>query len=131
MNTFEFDTTHSAISGERVDVLYIPSVEDAGWIDVEGYDVLIDGKPDNLSDGWRALIGYTRQYGYRGAIMHPSETMTDDAIRGAVLEAGGDVFAIVAVEVPCGYCESGEPSIHTCEIEEPAGWAIIYRSADA
>ncbi|WP_217181602.1 hypothetical protein [Streptomyces sp. AC495_CC817] len=122
MSTLEFDSTYSAITGQHVGGIYIPSVEDDGAFDADGYDVLIDGMPDNLSTGWRALKGYTSQHGYRGCIMHPSETMSDDAIREAVRDAGGDVFAIVAVENG-EYGDDYEP--------DAVGWAVIYRSADA
>lgn len=128
MATFEFDSTYSALTGEHVGGLYIPMVEHS-----DEYDVLIDGNPtgEHPIAGWMPLTGHTQQYGYRGAVMHASETMNDDAIREAVREAGGDVFAIVAVEVEqcdtfvthggCD-CESACPA-------SPAGWAVIYRDA--
>ena len=119
MSSFEFDSTYSARTGEHVCGLYIPTVEDDGAFDAEGYDVLIDGMPDNLSTGWRAVIGKTQQHGYRGCIMHPSETATDEQIREWVRDAGGDVFAIVEVRDDDGSLPDGDP----------IGWAVIYRSA--
>lgn len=133
MSTFEFDSTYSALTGEHVGGLYVPTVEHS-----DTADILIDGI--GLVDGpgpvteWRALTGYTGQHGYRGAVMHPSETMSDDAIREAVREAGGDVFAIVEV----GAHDDAEPVFPDepdyCETygcaHEPAGWAVIYRPAD-
>lgn len=128
MTILEFDSTYSAITGEHVGGHYIPTVE-SGQI----ADVLIDGV--GLIDGpgpateWRALTGYTRQQGYQGAVMHSSETMNDNAIREAVRDAGGDVFAIVAVES----CQHADEPDSTCAYAgcdcELAGWAVIYRKA--
>lgn len=118
MSTLEFDAAYSAITGEYVGG-YIPTVEHD-----DVHDILIDGGPTrarsngdfDVNSGWDALTGYTRQYGYRGAVMHPSETMSDAAICEAVRDAGGDVFAIVAVEDGGNY--------------NAAGWAVIYRQAE-
>lgn len=128
MSNFEFYCTYSALSGLPVDVLYIPTAEADTGIDVDGCDVLLDGSPDNLSE-WGQITGKSGQYAYSGAVMHPSETADDDTIREWVKDAGGDTFALVPVEVPCGYCVSGEPMEHNCEENEPAGWAIIYLDA--
>lgn len=128
MSTYDFDATYSALTGEHIGGIYIPMVDADSGIDAEGYDVLIDGRPDNLCDEWRALTGYTRQYGYRGCIMHPSETMPDDAIREAVREAGGDVFALVAVENACE-CLDAEECAEWGRDHGAAGWTVIYRAA--
>lgn len=130
MSTFEFDTTYSAITGQHVGGLYIPTVEHDDMC-----DVLIDGyQPDHAAPTWHALTGHTGQYGYRGAVMHPSETADDETVREWVREAGGDTFAIVEVS---GHSDDepvfpDEPDYCTeygCA-HEPAGWAIIYRAAD-
>ena len=135
MSTLEFDSTYSALTGEHVDTLYVPTVEN----DAE-YDILIDGRVtrgrysgSEPRPEWDALTGYTGQYGYRGAVMHASETMSDDAIREAVREAGGDVFAIVEVSghddaEPVFADEPDYCQTHGCA-HEPAGWAVIYRPA--
>lgn len=119
METIEFDTAYSAVTGERTGD-YVPTVESD-----DAEDVLIDGMPPAYptEDGWHALTGYTRQYGYRGAVMHPSETADDDTIREWVRDAGGDVFAIVTVEAPC---TPDDQCNHA-----PAGWAVIYRTIPA
>ncbi|WP_406245869.1 hypothetical protein ACI7YT_12575 [Microbacterium sp. M] len=125
MSTLEFDSTYSALTGEHIGGIYIPTAEHD-----DDYDVILDGQTDTE---WRFLTGYTGQYGYNGAVMHASETMTDEAIRKAVREAGGDTFAIVAVgahdddnpvfpDEP-DYCEESGCA------HEPAGWAVIYRAA--
>lgn len=130
MSTFEFDCTYSAVTGEHVGGIYVPTVEHS-----DAHDILIDGGPTrarsngdmDVNSGWDALTGYTQQHGYRGAVMHPSETMGDDAIREAVREAGGDVFAIVEVS-PDGL--SYECDSETCDADHsPIGWAVIYRAA--
>ena len=127
MEDLEFDTAYSAATGERTGD-YVPYVEH----DEDG-DILIDGIPYRDSE-WRAIIGKTCQYGYRGAVMHPSEYASDDMIRAWVREAGGDVFAVVAVEAPCTGdepCFPDEPEYcrETGCDAPPAGWAVIYRVA--
>lgn len=123
MSEYEFDTAYSAVTGEHVGGLYVPTVEqDSDAV----HGVLIDGAPRTTAiqhpGVWYALTGYTRQHGYRGAVMHPSETMGDAAIREAVIEAGGDVFAIVEVGdgAPC----DGED----CYCGPAVGWAVVYRA---
>lgn len=134
MSDYEFDVTYSAITGEHVSGVYIPTVEHHGV-----HDILIDGGPTRdrsngdmeVNSGWNALTGNTGQYGYHGAVMHASETMEDETVRELVTAAGGDVFAIVAVgghsdtdpvfpEEP-DYCEE-----YGCA-HEPAGWTVIYQ----
>lgn len=140
MSNFEFDLTYSAITGEYVGG-YVPHVEADSAYDADGIDVLIDGNPENLAE-WSAIAGKTHQHGYRGAIMHPSETADDETVREWVRDNDGDLFAIVEVsgcehaahvigdECTCDECndavycqEYGCPS-------PPAGWAIIYRPAE-
>ena len=100
MSNFEFDTAYSAITGECIAGEYVPTVEHD-----ETADIL------------------------RGAVLHPSETADDDTIREWVRDAGGDMFAIVAVEAPCtdeAPCFPDEPT-HCAEQgcdAFPAGWAI-------
>lgn len=130
MANFEFDAVYSARTGDYVGG-YVPHVETDSGYDVDGCDVLIDGLPDNLSE-WRQIVGKTGQSGYRGAIMHASETADDDAVLQWVRDAGADVFAIVEVS---GHDEEApvfeeDPDYCTefgCA-HEPAGWAIIYRA---
>lgn len=142
MQIIVFDTAYSATTGEHVGGLYIPTVEHS-----DTSDVLIDGV--GLADGpgplgdWHALTGHTAQHGYRGAVMHPSESPTDEQIREWVREAGGDVFAVVAV-MNCEHEHDTDPcndpncddscadSLYCREYgcpDEPVGWAIIYRNA--
>ena len=136
MSNFEFDTAYSAITGERHLGEYVPTAEHD-----DTADILLDGVPlGRVAPGraptWHALTGYTRQHGYRGAVLHPSESADDDTIREWVRDAGGDMFAIVAVEAPCtndAPCFPDEPSYcaeHGCDAF-PAGWAILYRHAGA
>ena len=128
MSTFEFDSAYSAIAGDYSGE-YVPTVEHD-----DDADILIDGRILADSD-WHAITGKTGQYGYRGAVMHPSETADDDTIRQWVRDAGGDTFAVVEVRA---YCTEDEPCFpdvgpeycaeHGCGAE-PAGWAVIYRKA--
>lgn len=139
MSLYEFDTAYSAVTGEHVGGHYIPTVEND-----DRHDILIDGRPtraagspwrsDDVHPEWDTLTGYTGQDGYSGAVMHASESPTDEQIREWVREAGGDVFAIVAVEtahddVCDGSCDGEE--CDSWESAGAAGWAVIYREASA
>lgn len=113
MNGIEFDVAYSAVTGERVSGVYVPHAEHD-----DDYDVLLDADPNQTT--WRAITGKTGQYGYSGAVMHPSETASDELVREWVREAGGDVFVIVAVEDP----ERGYDGV------PPVGWAVIYQDSE-
>lgn len=121
MSTFEFHTSYSAVTGEYVGG-YVPDVE----ADEEN-DILVDGVP-LASSAWSAITGETRQYGYRGAVMHPSETADDDAVREWVRDAGGNQFAIVEVS-GCEHDDALYCQEYGCPTP-PAGWAIIYQPAE-
>lgn len=129
MPNFEFDAVYSAHTGEYVGG-YVPHVETDSGIDVDGCDVLIDGAPDNLSE-WSQIVGKTGQYGYRGAIMHLSETADDETVLQWVRDAGGDVFAIVPVAVSHDLTDDGDDDeCHAFGCDHgDAGWAIIYQAA--
>lgn len=86
-------------------------------------DILIDGMPlkATSSKGWQALEGYTGQYGYQGAVMHPSEViggrLANDMLEmSAVYAAEGTPLAWVVVSVE----DPADP-------EHPVGWAVLYR----
>ena len=128
MSTYDFDATYSAITGESGGNWYIPNV-----LHDNVHDILIDEIPPARVHDWHALTGYTLQYGYGGAVMHASETMSDDLIRDAVRDAGGDVFAIVEVSAhddddPVFPDEPDFCVTNGCA-HQPAGWAVIYRKA--
>lgn len=110
---------------------YVPRVEHD-----DIHDILLDGQPLGSGD-WLALTGYTGQYTYTGAVMHPSEQWGEWA-RTALSdladtpEPSAVLFAIVAVEAPCSPDEPCFPDDPTyCErtgcSAEPAGWAVLYR----
>ena len=72
-------------------------------------------------EGWEALTGMTGQYGYNGAVMHPSECV-GEGIGARLLEIAQDsgefeTFALVVVEV---FPTDDDPE------PEPAGWAILH-----
>lgn len=120
MSTYDFDTAYSAVTGEQHLGESIPTVE----IDNDAvHGVLLDGAPRTTAieypGKWYALTGYSQQHGYRGAVMHPSETMSDEAVREAVREAGGDLFALVEVRDEDGSYPDGDA----------IGWAIVYKAA--
>lgn len=103
---------------------------------------------------WKALTGFTGQYGYHGAVMHPSEFIGKgiaDYMLG-MTEDGPVTFVLVVVEcLPerraatpaeveawlAGHqIDDGEPEetpegLEIVEREpEPAGWAILYRTVE-
>lgn len=109
----DFDHCFQVVDGQVRDAprgVYAPEV-----IHDDADDVAIYG------DGWRCFTGMTGQYGYHGAVMHPSEYI-GSGIAQVIAEHAADnpgaVFAIVTVEV-LPDDDDEEP--------EPAGWAIAYR----
>jgi len=93
-------------------------------------DVLIDGGPTksasnnsfDVNSGWDVLTGHTGQYGYRGAVMHPSELWGAWAIDHLTTIADSDLieyvlFAVVEVRDEDGDYPEGDP----------IGWAVIYK----
>ena len=141
METIEFNTTYSALTGEHVGTWYIPYVT---YSDSEG--MLIDDIPRARVEDWHALTGH-RSFAFGAGnadpIFDPAETATDDQIRAWVREAGGDVFAVVEVhacdhdgaphgeECPCDVCNDAVYCQEYGCPNAPAGWAVIYRDADA
>lgn len=62
--------------------------------------------------GWDVLEGYTGQYGYRGAVMHPSEYIGGDLARDILAHSG--VYVVTVVN-----CLGGDDD------PEPAGWVVL------
>jgi hypothetical protein len=101
------------------DGIYAPSVYHDDFD-----DITIDGVPPADSD-WRALRGYTGQYLYSGAVMHPSEFIggrlaADIVDMSAEAELYGRplLWTVTTVEVHPDE-DDDEP--------DPAGWTILYR----
>lgn len=89
-------------------------------LDLDGPQVYHDPTNDIEVDGsehWRALTGYTGQYGYRGAVMHASEYVGGGLLRDMLDDPG--VYVLTVVEVLPEDDEDGD------EFPEPAGWAIL------
>ena len=80
--------------------VYVPAVQNA---DVR--DIYIE------STNWEALTGYTGQYGYNGAVLHASETLSGGLARD-ILEDVGGIYAVTVVE------DMDDP-------ENPAGWCVL------
>lgn len=72
--------------------------------DIEGFD----------KGEWEPLVGYTRQQGYRGAVLHASEFI-GGGLEEDILATPG-IYVAVVVDV---LEEMGD------EDHEPAGWAIF------
>ena len=144
----EFDTVYAVTARGTITpadgVAYIPTVEHD-----DTHDVLIDGGPTrarsngdiDVNSGWDVLTGYTGQYGYQGAVMHPSEQWTPAMLEELAGHADSDgimctVFAVVVVNAPCAPdapCFPNDPDYcadNGCDAA-PAGWAVIYRTIGA
>lgn len=112
INAIEFDhpfTLHPDGTITDPPGVYAPSVYHNDETDV------------GVSDpAWHPLTGMTSQYGYHGAVMHPSEYI-GRGIAEYLLELAADeprTFVVTAVE--CWPTEDDpEP--------EPAGWAILMK----
>lgn len=90
----------------------------------ETEDITEDGMSMNESE-WTALRGYTGQYSYHGAVMHPSEYIggriaSDMIEQSAEAESEGSplVWVVTTAEV-LPDDEEDEP--------DPAGWVVLYR----
>lgn len=109
INALEFDTVFTVRDGE---VIVLPNEYAPSVYHDETSDVLIDG------DEWDCLTGLTGQYGYHGAVMHPSEFIGNgvaDVIEEYAVDDGA-MFAIVVV--------------YDMDDDEPIGWAIAYRAGE-
>jgi len=138
METIEFDTAYSAVTGDYVGD-YVPTISTA-----DGRTLSADF--GSLAPDWHALTGH-RSFAFGAGnadpIFEPAETATDEQIRAWVREAGGDVFAVVEVyacdhdgaphgeECPCDVCNDAVYRQEYGCPNAPAGWAVIYRDADA
>lgn len=118
IQAFDFDhvfTLHPDGSITEPDGVWAPSV----YHD-DDTDIYIDGS------GWAAITGLTGQDSYHGAVMHASEYI-GTGVAGVMWEMAIDAeepvtFTLVVVEcLP----EDDDPE------PEPAGWAILYRTASA
>lgn len=105
MSTLEWNTAYDVDTLTVTDD-YVPGVQNSGTS-----DVWVE------SESWGVIKGKTGQHGYRGAVMHPSESADDSTIAGWVREVGGSVFALVEVQEEGGGYPDGDP----------IGWAIVYR----
>jgi len=93
--------------------------EDGSLSDAHGIhapEVLNDDDEDLIvaSDEWEALKGYTGQYGYNGAVMHPSEYLGGGLARDILATPGTYVCVVVDV-LPTD--DDEDP--------DPAGWAVL------
>lgn len=83
------------------------------WDDPRG-DVSVEGE-------WDVLRGFTGQYGYRGAVMHPSEQWGEWAVAELTrLAAGSDdpvLFVVLEVPEADGRYPDGDP----------IGWVVAHR----
>ena len=111
----------------RADDVWAPEMVE---LDPE-HGLLVDGYVIDRSP-WRAVSGYSGQYGYAGPIMHASEFigggMADDLLSTA---EDCPTYVVTSVEV-FGCDEDCDPDEHTPEdVEagtwehEPAGWILL------
>lgn len=67
------------------------------------------------ADRWAPIVGWTGQYGYSGAVMHPAEYV-GGALESWLLDSPG-TYCLVVVDC-LSTDDDSEP--------EPAGWAILH-----
>ena len=131
-SVIDFDSPFTVAPGGNVFQplfgIYAPAVTHS-----ESADVEID------SPEWESFsIGYTGQYGYNGAVMHASETLSGALARDILSTPG--TYVVCAVEsVPCyddptsDPCFPDEPEYcetYGCECD-PAGWIVLTYSANS
>lgn len=143
MRTHAYDTLIDAVAAiDRVGWDTPFRISDEGMVTTPEYDnvhmpdsieydgqVLLEFDSDVLIDGgmseWTALAGLTRQHGYRGAVMHPSEVMSPDIVEAMLTAQDEDdpqVWALVTVRAVCD-----EDCDDECETDHgDAGWAIVH-----
>lgn len=99
--------------------LYAPDVYD----DPDG-DVTVDG------NDWEALTGHTGQYGYSGAVMHESETLSG-GLAERILSEGG-TYVVVVVEQNTNHLDPDSDYDEIIDARNnPAGWAVLrYTGGD-
>lgn len=78
---------------------------------------LHDGELD--SDDWKLLNGYSQQYGYRGPIMHPSETISGGLERDILAKPGYYVSLV-------NYSTDAD----LIDDDADSGWAIAFKEVD-
>ena len=103
----EFDSPFSVAQagGQVVVDDHLPDVHEPDVTWSEDEDVIV-------SDDWEPLTGYTGQYGYAGAIMHPSETLSGGLVRDILATPG--TYCVVEVRDEDGSLPDGDP----------IGWAV-------
>ena len=109
-NDFDPEFDHVFTVQENLQVTDAPDVYAPSVHHSETDDVEID------TPGWTPLTGWTGQWGYHGAVMHPSEQFAG-GIRDHVLSTPG-TYVLVVVEV---WDSADEPD------PEPAGWAVLRK----
>lgn len=129
----EFDSPFTVFEGGNVIApigIYAPIVEHC-----EQIDYTINGYAEN-SDWEKFSVGYTGQYGYNGAVMHASETLSGRLAEDILSTPG--TYVVCTVEVNCddGECymscddlehDSDAKELrmtHGCDCE-PAGWTVL------
>lgn len=103
-NSIEFDTAFVVLpNGEYVETgEYVPSVYSDAYD-----DVYVE------SSQWVALTGYTGQFGYNGAVFHPSEYFGGRLLKDVSEDIGG-VYALAVV-------------YDLDELEDIVGWCVLRK----
>ena len=119
-DAIEFDSPFRITeTGEMESVyVYTPYVEHD-----ETDEYTIDGIPRKSQSVWEAFsTGYSGQYGYRGPVMHASESI-GGALAADILSTPG-VYLVTAVETDCEGAEAFCAYDNGCDCE-PAGWIVL------
>lgn len=89
-------------------------------LDADGQS--LDDHFEDLYPGWTALTGFTGQYGYHGAVLHPSEYI-GGRLETYIRENAGFYVAVV---VDGQY----DDDVNHDDEDLSIGWAILYRPFD-
>jgi hypothetical protein len=120
-NDIDFDMPFKVVDGKVYSVDHSVAVPDEVFYDPDKY-----GEANDLwisSDNWEPLTGFTNQYGYRGACLHPSEFI------GGGLEA--EILNNDGIYVTVCVYSLDNPSIPSEDgYGEPDGWAVLKQIED-
>jgi hypothetical protein len=118
-------TVSDAPSSLYAPEVYVDCDAEGSILDLSDDAIQIDGSSPRGTE-WQLMTGYTGQYGYRGAVLHPSEYV-GGALADDILSAPG-YYVVTEVRglYPEDVTEAQEEELNA----EPIGWVVAYIPAD-
>lgn len=111
------DTLDRAVEFDHVFTVVDSSTITDGPVGVYAPELYWESDGHLIGDDWELVDGYSGQHGYRGPIMHASETLSGGMARAVLAEPG--TYVVLACE--CAGCDDCDNGADSCE---PAGWAL-------